>query len=144
VNVDNDVDTVDVEVLLAQWMEAGIEGGHHRRVPLRHTGVDQHPSIGVINDVHIYGHHLALDEQLGNEDRRDSDGGGDVHRSWVLPLAATVVSRIGMGVASISRLTSAARAMAATAVVPTAATAPAKAPRRTRVRVGWADWILGP
>ncbi len=42
---------------------------------------------------------------------------------------------IGTAVASISRLTSAARAMAATTVVLTAAIAPASAPLRTRPRV---------
>ena len=35
--VDDDVDAGEVEVLLAQWTEAGIEVGH-RRVQLRHAG----------------------------------------------------------------------------------------------------------
>ena len=51
---------------------------------------------------------------------------------------------IGMALASISRLTSAALAMAATTVVQTAAIAPASAPLRTRRRVlGWLDCTTG-
>ena len=51
---------------------------------------------------------------------------------------------IGMALALISRLTSAALAMAATTVVQTAAIAPASAPLRTRRRVlGWLDCTTG-
>jgi hypothetical protein len=70
--VDDDVDTGEIEVLLAQWTEAGIEVGH-RRVQLRHTGVDQHARIGMVDDVHVDWHPLALDVQVGNEDWRDGD-----------------------------------------------------------------------
>src|SRR6187431_2530114 len=40
VRVDDDVDGGEIEVLLAQWKEAGIEVGH-RRVQLRYARVDQ-------------------------------------------------------------------------------------------------------
>jgi hypothetical protein len=40
VGVDDDVDAGEVEVLLAQWDEAGVKVGH-RRAQLRHAGVDQ-------------------------------------------------------------------------------------------------------
>ena len=73
VSVDDDVDAGEVEVLLAQRIEAGIESVHHRRVQLRHAGVDQYACIGMVDDVHVDRHHLALDEQVGNEDRRDGD-----------------------------------------------------------------------
>src|SRR5215207_5967599 len=43
--VDNDVNAGEVKVLLAQRTEAGIHIGH-RRVQLRHAGVDQHTCIG--------------------------------------------------------------------------------------------------
>lgn len=68
--VDDDVNAGEVEVLLAQWKEAGIKIGH-RRVQLRHAGVDQHTRIGMVDDVHVDRHPLALDEQLGHEDGRD-------------------------------------------------------------------------
>src|SRR5919106_970907 len=76
--VDDDVDAGEVEVLLAQRTEARIEVGH-RRVPLGHAGVDQHARIGMVDDVHVDRHPLTLDEQVGNEDRRDGDRGGGVH-----------------------------------------------------------------
>ena len=64
--VDDDVDAGEVEVLLAQRPEAGIHVGH-RRVQLRHAGVDQHARIGMVDDVHVDRHPLALGEQVGNE-----------------------------------------------------------------------------
>ena len=70
VRVDDDVDAGEVEVLLAQWNEAGIEVDN-RRVQLRHAGVDQHARVGMVDDVHVDRHPLALDEQLGHEGRRD-------------------------------------------------------------------------
>ena len=79
VRVDDDVDAGEIEVLLAQWMEAGIEVGH-RRVQLRHAGVDQHARIGMVDDVHVDRHPLVLGEQVGDEDRRDGDRGGGAHR----------------------------------------------------------------
>ena len=87
VRVDDDVDAGEVEVLLAQWTEAGIHVGH-RRVQLRHAGVDQHARIGMVDDVHVDRHPLALGEQVGNADWRDGDRGGGVHR---VPTAAVVV-----------------------------------------------------
>src|SRR4029453_10018837 len=71
----DDVDVGEVEVLLAQWTEAGIEVGH-RRGQLRHAGVDQHARIGMVDDVHVDRHPLALGEQVGNADWRDGDRGG--------------------------------------------------------------------
>ena len=44
--VDDDVDAGEIEVLLAQRPEVGIEVGP-RRVQLRHAGVDQHARVGV-------------------------------------------------------------------------------------------------
>jgi hypothetical protein len=70
--VDDDVDAGEVEVLLTQWTEAGIEVSH-RRVQLRHAGVDQHARIGMVDDVHVDGHPLALGEQVGNAGWRDGD-----------------------------------------------------------------------
>ena len=76
--VDDDVDAVEVEVLLAQWIEAGIEIGR-RRVQLGHAGVDQHAGVGMVDHVHVDRHPLTLGQQVGDEQRRDRDGGG-VHR----------------------------------------------------------------
>ena len=70
--VDDDVNAGEVEVLLAQWTEAGIKVGH-RRVQLRHASVDQHTRIGMVDDVHVDRHPLALGEQVGNADWRDGD-----------------------------------------------------------------------
>jgi hypothetical protein len=42
-------------------------------VQLRHAGVDQHTPIGMVDDVHIDRHPLALGEQVGNADWRDGD-----------------------------------------------------------------------
>ena len=81
--VDDDVDPGEIEVLLAQWPEAGIEVGH-RRVQLLDAGVDQHARIGMVDDVHVDRHPLALGEQVGNADWRDGDRGGGVHRSAIL------------------------------------------------------------
>ena len=72
VRVDDDVDAGEVEVLLTQRTEAGIEVGH-RRVQLRHAGVDQNARIGMVDDVHVDRHPLALGEQVGYEDWRDGD-----------------------------------------------------------------------
>ena len=79
VRVDDHVDPGEVEVLLAQRAEAGIHVGD-QRVQLRHAGVDQHAPVGMVDDVHIDRHPLALGEQVGHEDRRDGDRGGGVHR----------------------------------------------------------------
>jgi hypothetical protein len=68
--VDYDVNASEVEVLLAQWMQAGIKIGH-RRVQLRHAGVDQHTRIGMVDDMHVDRHPLAFSKQVGNEDWRD-------------------------------------------------------------------------
>src|SRR3954463_6943460 len=76
--VDDDVDAREVEVLLAQWTEAGVEVDH-RGVQLRHAGVDQHARIRMVDDVHVDRHPLALGEQVGNADWRDGDWGGGVH-----------------------------------------------------------------
>jgi len=69
---------------LARWgkvvKEAGIKVGH-RRVQLRHAGVDQHARVGVVDDVHVDRHPLALREQVGNEDGRHRDGLSGVHRA---------------------------------------------------------------
>jgi hypothetical protein len=70
--VDEDVDAGEVEVLLAQRTKAGIEVGR-RRVQLRHAGVDQHARIGMVDNVHVDRHPLALGEQVGNEDWRGGD-----------------------------------------------------------------------
>ena len=59
-------------------LEAGIHVGH-QRVQLRHAGVDQHARIGMVDDVHVDRHPLALGEQVGNADRRNGDRGGHVH-----------------------------------------------------------------
>ena len=72
VRVDDDVDTGEVEVLLAQRPEEGIHVGQ-QRVQLRHAGVDQDAPIGMVDDVHVDRHQLALDVQVGNVDRRDGD-----------------------------------------------------------------------
>jgi hypothetical protein len=76
--VDDDVDAGEIEVLLAQRLEARIHVGH-RRVQLRHAGVDQHACIGMVDDVHVDRHPLALDGKVGNEEWRDGDRGGGVH-----------------------------------------------------------------
>jgi hypothetical protein len=70
--VDDDVNAGEVEVLLVQWKEAGIKIGP-RRVQLRHASVDQHTCIGMVDDMHIDRHPLALGEQVGNADWRDGD-----------------------------------------------------------------------
>ena len=87
VGVDDDVDPGEIEVLVAQRPDAGIEVGR-RRVQLRHAGVDEHARVGMVNDVHVDRHPLALCEQVGNEDRRDGDRGGGVH---CVPTATVVV-----------------------------------------------------
>ena len=58
--------------LLAQWTEAGIHVGH-RRVQLRHARVDQHARIGMVDDVHVDRHPLALSEQVSDENWSDGD-----------------------------------------------------------------------
>jgi hypothetical protein len=40
-------------------------------VQLRHAGVDQHASIGMIDHVDVDRHPLTLDVQIGYEDWRD-------------------------------------------------------------------------
>jgi hypothetical protein len=58
-------------------------------VQLRQAGVDEHASIGMVDDVHVDRHPLALGEHVGDADRRDGDRGGGVHRD---PTAALVAA----------------------------------------------------
>src|SRR5690606_35494204 len=76
--VDDDVDAGEIQVLLGERMEDWIELGRER-VKLRHAGVDQHPCLGMVDEVHVERHVLALDEQVGDEDGRDRDRGGGTH-----------------------------------------------------------------
>src|SRR5690349_5379204 len=85
--VDDEVDAGEVEVLPVQWTYAGIEIGH-RRVQLRHAGVDQHARIGMIDDVHVDRHPLALGAEVRNEDGRDGDRGKSGHLSFRPEFAA--------------------------------------------------------
>ena len=88
VRVDDDVDAGQVDVgLLVQRDQSRVHVGH-QRVQLRHAGVDEHARIGMVDDVHVDRHPLALGEQVGNADWRDGDRGGGVHR---VPIAAVVV-----------------------------------------------------
>jgi hypothetical protein len=57
-------------------------------VQLRHAGVDQHARIGMVDDVHVDRHPLALRQQVANAHWRDGDRGGGVH---CVPTAAVVV-----------------------------------------------------
>jgi hypothetical protein len=52
VRVDDDVDAGEVEGLLAEWDEAGVEVGH-LRMQLRHAGVDQDSGSGMVDDVDV-------------------------------------------------------------------------------------------
>jgi len=52
----------------AQWNQVWIHAGH-RRVQLRHAGVDKHARVGMVDDVHVDRDPLALGEQLGHENR---------------------------------------------------------------------------
>lgn len=79
--VDDDVNACEVKVLLAQRTEAGIKISH-RRVQLRHAGVDQHMPIGMVDEVHVDRHPLAVGEQVGNPDGRDGDF--LFHGSWFI------------------------------------------------------------
>src|SRR5829696_2670911 len=88
--VDDDVDAGEIEVLVAQRPEAGIEVGR-RRMQLRHARVDQQARIGMVDDVHVDRHPLALGQQVGHEDRRDGDRGGGVH--LVPPAAVRLAGR---------------------------------------------------
>jgi hypothetical protein len=69
VSVDDDVDAVEVEALLTQWVEARIEVGDCR-VQFREAGVDEHACVGMVDHVPIYGHPGALGEKVGDLDRR--------------------------------------------------------------------------
>ena len=63
---------------LFSGQEVGFDVGQ-QRVQLRHAGVDQHAGIGMVDDMHVDRHQLALDVQVGNVDRRNRDWGGGVH-----------------------------------------------------------------
>jgi hypothetical protein len=81
VRVDDDVDAGEVERLLAQRDEAGVHVGH-LRAQLRHAGVDQHAGVGMVDDMDADRPALALDEQLGHQQRRDR---GRRRHSPILP-----------------------------------------------------------
>jgi hypothetical protein len=87
VRVDNDVDTGEIEGLLAQWKEARIHVGH-RRVQFRHAGIDQHTRVGMVDDVHEDRPPLAFNEQLDHENRRD---GGRRQHPPILPYTQEVI-----------------------------------------------------
>ena len=61
VGVVDDVGAGEVDVLLTQGIESGIHVGD-RRVQLRHAGVDQNARIGMVDDVYVDRHQLALGE----------------------------------------------------------------------------------
>ena len=61
------------------------------RVQLGHAGVDEHARIGMVDDVDVERHRLALGGQVGNADRRDGDRGGGVH--FVPTVALSVAGR---------------------------------------------------
>ena len=85
VRVDDDVDAAQVEVgLRAQWNQAWIHVGH-RGVQLRHAGVDKHARVGMLDDVHVDRHPLALGEQLGHQNRGDGRRHDLASRSFTLP-----------------------------------------------------------
>jgi hypothetical protein len=88
VRVDNDVDAGELEGLLAQRDEAGVHVDH-LRAQLRHAGVDQHAGGGMVDDVDADRPALALDEQLGDEQRRDR---GRRRHSPILPPPANFQS----------------------------------------------------
>jgi hypothetical protein len=91
VRIDDDVDPGEVEALLAQGDEAGIHVCH-RRMQLRHAGVDQHAPIGMVDDVHGDRHPLALGEQVSNADRRHGDRRGGDHRATRAVAARSIAS----------------------------------------------------
>jgi non-heme chloroperoxidase len=85
--VDDDVDAGEVEGVLAQRDQAGVHVDH-LRAQLRHAGVDQHAGVGMVDDVDGHRPALALDEQLGHQQRRDLRR----RHSPILPLPATCLS----------------------------------------------------
>src|SRR3954452_4807607 len=92
VRVDDDVDAGEVEGVLAQRDQTRVHVGH-LRPQLRHAGVDQHAGVGMVDDVDADRPALALDEQLGDEQRRDR---GRRH-SPILPAPATCLpSRLSL------------------------------------------------
>lgn len=80
--VDDDVDPGEIEILLAQRDQAGIEI-RDLWTQLRHTGIDKHTGIRMVDDVDVDRPPLALDEQLGHEHR--CDRGRRWHPSSLLP-----------------------------------------------------------
>src|SRR3954451_12514351 len=72
--VDDDVDAGEVEVLLTQGVEARIHV-RDQWVELGQAGVDEHASVGMVDDVDVDGHPLVLgDEKVGDADRCNGDG----------------------------------------------------------------------
>ena len=53
----------------AQGMEAGIHVRHRRMKPGQ-AGIHQYAGLGVVDDVHVHRHQLALGHQVGNPNRR--------------------------------------------------------------------------
>ncbi len=66
VGVDDEVNAGEVEALLAQWKEVGIQIGH-RRVQLRQAGVHQHPRIEMVDNAHIDRQPLATIDDAGRQ-----------------------------------------------------------------------------
>ena len=75
------------------WL-SGRRGLHvgQQRVQLRHAGIDQHAPLGMVDDVHVDRHPLALDVKVGDEDRRDVDRGGGVHRVVTAAMVVDIVN----------------------------------------------------
>ena len=94
--VDDEVDAGHVEVGLgAQGNQAGVHVGY-RRVQLRQAGVDEHAPVGVVDDVHVDRHPLALGQQLSHEDRRDALRRNLTSRS-VAVSASRIIRNVVMG-----------------------------------------------
>ena len=72
VRVDDDVDAGEVEGVLAQRDEPGVDVGNLRAQLRKAWRLDQHADVGMVDDVNIQWPALAvIDEQLGHEQRRD-------------------------------------------------------------------------
>ena len=91
VGVDDDVDGVEIEVLLAERAQPRLHVVH-QRVQLGHAGIDEDPGLRMVDDVDVDRHPLAFDVEVGDEDGGDGDPGRFAHGSNRLQVPSEITS----------------------------------------------------
>ncbi len=80
---EQDLDLAGIDIVVNTHLHADHCGGNHlfagKPIYVQRRELED-ARVGMVDDVHVERHRLALDEQVGDEDRRDGDRDGGVHQ----------------------------------------------------------------